>query len=148
MKIHLVNSIPKLLRSVFKWARDIASVTQRKSIKKVLLKILQNSQEISGVSFLLKSQAIGLQIYLKEIPVQVHFCEFLKVFKDIFFIEHIWKTASHTLQFLKKVYKLNRFCHRYEELTTLLFFIDTGCCSIPASSKCRLWSETILCYSR
>ena len=53
---------------------------QRCSIKKVLLKILQNSQEniCARVCFLRKLQASGV------------FSEFCEIFKNTYFTEHLW----------------------------------------------------------
>ena len=53
-------------------------VIRRCSIKKVFLKISQNSQEnvCARFSFLIKTQVTGLQFYQKETPVLVFFCEF------------------------------------------------------------------------
>ena len=52
-------------------------------MEKGVLKILQNSQEntCARISFLIK----------------LHFlfsCEFCEIFKNIFFVEHLWTTAS------------------------------------------------------
>ena len=57
--------------------------------KKVFLKIPQNSQEntCARVSFLIKLQSGGLQIYQKEILKQVYSCEFCEIFKNTFFIK-------------------------------------------------------------
>ena len=51
-----------------KWSSE--AVAQRCSVKKVLLEISQNSQEntCARVSFLIKLQASGLQLYQKRIP--------------------------------------------------------------------------------
>ena len=50
------------------------------SIKKMFLKISQNSQEKTfiGSSFLIKMQTCRLQLIKKETPIQVLFCEFCK----------------------------------------------------------------------
>ena len=54
--------------------------------KKVFLKTSQNSQEntCARVSFLTKLQASGLQL------AKVFSCEFCEIFKNTFFIEHLW----------------------------------------------------------
>ena len=56
-------------------------VTWRSSIKKVLLKILHKSQRniCAGVSFLIKIQAGGLQLYHKETPMLVFFINYAKI---------------------------------------------------------------------
>ena len=92
-------------------------VVWRCSAEKIFLKISQNSQEntYAGVSLLIKLQTCcphietsqlvctanqltgfymretGLQLYYKEIPTQVLFCEFCKVFKKHLFC----KTSSN-----------------------------------------------------
>ena len=70
--------------------------------KKVFLKILQNSQEnvCVRVSFLVKFQAYGLCNYIKKEPLElVFFCEFYKIFKNTFFIEHLRTTALSVTSF-------------------------------------------------
>ena len=39
-------------------------------------------------------QAWGLQLYQKETLAKVLFCELLEIYKNIFFSEHFWVTAS------------------------------------------------------
>ena len=58
---------------------------RRCSIKKMFLKISQNSLEnaCTRVTFLIKLQA-----------PPVFFCEFCEIFKNNFFTEHLWTTAS------------------------------------------------------
>ena len=53
-------------------------------LKKVLLKISQNSQEntYARVAFLIKLQASGLQLYLKKTLVHVFSCKFCEIFKN------------------------------------------------------------------
>ena len=51
--------------------------------KKVFVKILQNSLKNICVGFLFLIQAGGLQLYWRETPVMVLFCEFYKIFKNI-----------------------------------------------------------------
>ena len=55
--------------------------------KKMFLKISKNSQEntCAWVSFLIKLQSWGLQLYWKETPAQVFPCEFCEIFKTTFF---------------------------------------------------------------
>ena len=44
--------------------------------------------------FLIKLRALSLQLYLKKVPVQVFYCEFCEICKNIFFTEHLRTTAS------------------------------------------------------
>ena len=64
------------------------AVVRRFSIKNVLLKIYQNSQETpcARVSFLMRLQAGRMQLYLKETPGQVFPCTFCTVFKNTYLI--------------------------------------------------------------
>ena len=66
---------------------------QRCSIKKVFLKFSQNSQEntCAGVSFLIKLQALGLQLYQKGDSGKVVFC---KILKNTFFYRTTLVAAS------------------------------------------------------
>ena len=70
------------------------AVVRRCSVKKVFLKISQNSKENTGarVSFLIKLQTSGLQLYHKKKTLALVFsCEFCEVFKNALFIEHfLW----------------------------------------------------------
>ena len=62
------------------------------SIKKVFLKISQNSQENAGeASILIKLPEVFIK---KETLRQVLFCKFCDIFKNTFFIEHLRVTAS------------------------------------------------------
>ena len=74
------------------------AVTQRCSVKKVFLEILQNSQEntCARVPFLIKFQAFTPQVYnfiKKETVEQVLSCEFCEISKKTFFTEHVWATT-------------------------------------------------------
>ena len=62
------------------------AVAKRCSVKKVFLKISQNSQEntCARVSFLIKLQAWGLQLFEKETLAQVLSCEFCEISKKTF----------------------------------------------------------------
>ena len=62
------------------------AVVQRWPVKKVVLKISQNSQEktCAIVYFLIKLQAWYLQLYQKDTLAQVFSCEFYKIFKNTF----------------------------------------------------------------
>ena len=67
------------------------AVVQSCSTRKMFLKISQNSQEstCARVSFLIKSQAWGLQLYY-ETFAQVFSCEICEIFKNTLFKEHFW----------------------------------------------------------
>ena len=69
--------------------------------KKVFLEISQNSQEITcaRVSFLIKLRARACNFFKKETLPQVFSCEFREIFKNTFFIEHVWTTASISCKF-------------------------------------------------
>ena len=65
------------------------AVTRSCSVKKVFLKISQNSQENTcASSFLIKLQTSG-NFIKKEALVQVFPDEFCEIFMNTFFIEHI-----------------------------------------------------------
>ena len=63
------------------------AVTRRCSVKKVFLKISQNSQEntCARVSFFVKLQASGLQLDKKVTQAQVFSCEFCETSRIHFF---------------------------------------------------------------
>ena len=76
------------------WRWIFRSSHHRCSVKKVLLKILRNSQEniCARVSFLIKLQVSG--------------CEFCKNWKNTFFTKHIWTaTSEFCTEFLRKYTK-------------------------------------------
>ena len=56
---------------------------------------MQNSQKAiyAAVSFSIKLKVVGW----KETPVQVHSCEFCKIFKNDYFVEHVRTAASDIL---------------------------------------------------
>ena len=64
------------------------------------LEILQNSQEnnCTRFSFLIKLQTEAWNVINKGTPAQVFSCEFNKISKNIFFIEHLRVTASQDRQ--------------------------------------------------
>ena len=62
---------------------------QRCSIKKLFLKILQNSQENTCVGVLLFNKVARINSIIKETLTQVISCEICEVFKNSFFIEHL-----------------------------------------------------------
>ena len=85
------------------------AVTRRCSVKKVFLKISQNSQEntCARVSFLMKLQAQTCNFTKKEALIQIFSCEFCEFFKNNFFIEHLqwllleWMNFRYTTKYLK-----------------------------------------------
>ena len=42
---------------------------------------------------------LGLQVcnFIKESPTQVFSCEYFQIFKNTFFAEHLWETASENI---------------------------------------------------
>ena len=67
----------------------------------MFLKISQNSQE----KHLCQSPQT-CNFIKKEILAQVFFCQFCKIFKNIFFIEHVCATASGDCEMQKHFQKL------------------------------------------
>ena len=63
----------------------------------MFLKISQNSQEntCARLSFLIKLQASFMR---KDTLTQVFYCDFWEVFKNTFFTEQLWTTASEILE--------------------------------------------------
>ena len=72
---------------------NLEATTRGFLCKKMFLEISQNSPEntCGGVSFLIKLQAYFIK---KETLAQVFSCGFCESFKDTFFTEHLWTTAS------------------------------------------------------
>ena len=62
------------------------------SFKKGVPKISQNSQEntCARVAFLIKLQADACNFIKKVTLAQVFSCEFCEIFKNTFFMEHLW----------------------------------------------------------
>ena len=81
------------------------------SVKKVLLKISQSSQEntCARVSFLIKLQACNF--IKKETLAQVFSCGFWEISKNTFFTEDLWTTASEDTR-LEVVEGLLMFLYR------------------------------------
>ena len=65
---------------------------------KVFLEISQNPKEntCARVSFLIKLQALACNFTKNKTVAQMFSCEFCKIFKNTFFTEHLWTTASKT----------------------------------------------------
>ena len=80
---------PRLLIPIFREA-----VVQRCSVKKVLLKMSQNTQEstCARVSFLIKLQPSGLKLWNRCFPVN-----FVKFLRTPFFIEHLRWLLLHVV---------------------------------------------------
>ena len=96
------------------------AVAQRSSVKKVFLEIWQNSQKKSVLEFLFllkkrlwhwqENTCTRVSLFIKtETLAQVFFCEFCKIYKNIFFTEHLWATATRLLQVKQKKKKKNYF---------------------------------------
>ena len=95
------------------------AVSRRCSIKKVFLKVSQNSQENTcvRVSFLIKLQALACNFIKRECLAHMFSCTFCEIFKNTFFTEHLWTTTSEyqefqtTLQFCMLIEKtLHQYC--------------------------------------
>ena len=96
------------------------AVAQRSSVKKVFLEIWQNSQKKSVLEFLFllkkrlwhwqENTCTRVSLFNKtETVAQGFFCEFCKIYKNIFFTEHLWATATRLLQVKQKKKKKNYF---------------------------------------
>ena len=87
-----VSSWGQLLVEVLSEHIRPETVTRRCSVKKVPLKITQNSQESISVrvSFLIRLQVKACNFIKKETLTQVFSCEFGEIFKNTFFIEYLW----------------------------------------------------------
>ena len=75
-------------------------------MKKDVLEISQNSQEktCTRVIFLNKKETgAGLQLYWKR-DSQVLSCEFCEIFKNTFSTEHLWTTASISLDLYRHLH--------------------------------------------
>ena len=73
------------------------SSQQRCSMKKGVLEFSQNSQEKTCTRVIFLNEVGGLQacnFIKKETLAQVFSCEFCEIFKNTFFTEHLWTTAS------------------------------------------------------
>ena len=68
------------------------------SIKKVVLRILQKSQENTCVRVQYKLMPKTCNLNKKETPTHVVSCEFREIFKNIFFVKHLRRCAPAYLQ--------------------------------------------------
>ena len=109
------------------------AVTRRCCIKKMLLKILQNTQEnaCARVSFLIKLQAEACNFIKKETVAQVFSCEFCEIFQNTFFIEHLrWLPPTMTVisnklkkYFIIDIYSLASIPVRFIEIIRSTLFL-------------------------
>ena len=76
------------IEMMIKKVRRDRSSRQRCSIKKLLIKISQYSQENTYVGFV--AGLISCNFIKKKTPTQVFSCEYCEIFKNSFFMEHIW----------------------------------------------------------
>ena len=85
---------------------ELEAVPQRCSVKKVFLEISQKSQEniCARVSFFIKLQALGLQLYKKETLAQVFSYEFCKIFT-----EFLYKTPLDDCFCVIKSHQLSKY---------------------------------------
>ena len=97
-------------------------VVRRRSVKKVSLKILQNSQESTWfrVSFLIK---LACSFIKKETLAQEFFCEFCEIFKKTFFYRTPLVAASgnQTTSFQKRAHG---DCLRYSPVNIDFYYVD------------------------
>ena len=79
-----------------KYLRVIEVVAKSCSVKKVFLKISQNSQEntCGKVSVIINLQAQTCNFIKKETLAQVFSCEFYEICNNTFLIQHLRATAS------------------------------------------------------
>ena len=100
----------------------IEAVVRRCSIKKVFLKISQISQEETCArdSFLIRLLQ-ACNFIKKEALSQVFSCEICEIFKNTFFIEHLWwlLLLLHSEQDLHTVIKKKRIKSSLEVLPTI-----------------------------
>ena len=83
-----------LLHDTALWTPFFRSSHQRCSIKKGVLRILQNSQE---------NTCVRVNFIKKETLAQVFSCEFCKISKNTFFTEHHWTTASSRFEYASEL---------------------------------------------
>ena len=90
------------------------AVTRRWSVIKVFLKFLQNSQENSctRVSFLIKLQTWGLQLYYKRDSSTGVSCEICEIFKNTFFYTALLVVASDRIE--PKLWQC--ICHSFKQI--------------------------------
>ena len=133
MKNVLIKQFPKNAEAaVYKYSSE--AFTQRCSVKKMFLEILQNSQEstCTRVSLLRKLQVpVSIYNFIKKGTLaQVFSCESCEISKNIFFTEHLLATAScfSQLIMLKYFSFLNIFFNR---------FFPVEKCGVNSQCLCR-----------
>ena len=101
-------------------AKFTEAVVRRFSVKKVFLKISQNSQEdtCARVSFLIKLQAWVCNFIKKETLAQVFFCKFCKISKNTFYRARL---GDCFLRFQLFLYEFGYFLYAFAEFT--IFFM-------------------------
>ena len=85
-----------VLRHAYKWnikRPTVEAVVRRCSVKNVLLKILQNSQEGTCKIDLKVNLKMNLKIDSRSV---VFSCESCEIFQNTYFLEHRWTDASAT----------------------------------------------------
>ena len=111
---------------------------RRYSIKKVLIKISQNSQEntYAKVSFLIKLQTTPATL-LKTRQWHRRFpANFAKFVRATFFTEHLWTTAS----LFVTTYSIHKDSHK-------ICIISSGKFSWPGQNLCRGWYRLLFLIS-
>ena len=95
------------------------------------LKILQKSQENTfvRVSFLIKLQALGLQLYQKLLRRCLLFCQFCEIFKSLFFNKVAGFRPTTLLKTLTQVFSCE-FCEIFKNT----FFTEH-----LRVTACKLW---------
>ena len=85
-----------LLEKLKNYILNTEVVAWRCSVKKVFLEISENSQEntCAGVFSKQSWRPQTSNFIKKETLAQVFSCEFCKIFKNTFFTDHLWETAS------------------------------------------------------
>ena len=65
-----------------------------------------NFANFKDLALILPEAATGTGVLKKEIVAQVFSCEFCKIFKNVFFKEHVWMTASILQQLLASYFAI------------------------------------------
>ena len=99
----------------------VRSRHRRSSAKKVFLKISQNSQEntCARVSFLIKLQDLGLQLYwIRDSSTDI-LCGFCEIFKNTFFTESLRNTAFKQIVATKEFTRSKHYKRSWEIRQTI-----------------------------
>ena len=98
------------------------AVVRSCSIKKVILKIQQNSQE-NTCARISESQAEACNFIKRATLTKVFFSELCKIFKNTIFIEHLrWLLLNTSCGCLKKITTTLQ-CNQAESVNNLIFII-------------------------